>query len=97
MIDKAYKKYHLVCDCCDTIGGSFDIFEDAVAYARQEGWQAVHSNGAWLNYCPDCKEDKQMHHYLAKYEENGVKYAEAWLQINIFGRCICFWKKKIKI
>lgn len=36
-------------------------------------------------------------HYITKYEENGKKYAEAWLQINIFNKCICFSKKKIKI
>lgn len=38
-----------------------------------------------------------MHHYITKYEENGVKYAEAWIQINLFGMCLCMWKKKIRI
>lgn len=37
------------------------------------------------------------HHYITKYEENGVKYAEAWLQINLLGMPLCFWKKRIKI
>lgn len=37
------------------------------------------------------------HHYLTKYEELGTMYAEAWLQINIFDRLICFWKRKIAL
>lgn len=36
-------------------------------------------------------------HYLTKYVEGGVKYAESWIQINLFGKCFCFSKKKIKI
>ena len=38
-----------------------------------------------------------MHHYITKYEENGVRYAESWLQINVFGKCYCFAKRKINI
>lgn len=36
-------------------------------------------------------------HYMTKYEENGQKYAESWLQINFFNFCYCFSRKKIKI
>lgn len=38
-----------------------------------------------------------MKHYITKYIENGRRYAESWLQINIFGKCICFSKRKIEI
>lgn len=38
-----------------------------------------------------------MKHHITKYVENGVRYAEAWIQINLFGKCFCFWKKKIAI
>ena len=38
-----------------------------------------------------------IHHYITKYEENGKRYAESWIQINVFGKCICFLKKKIAI
>lgn len=38
-----------------------------------------------------------VHHYITKFEENGKRYAESWLQINIFGKTICFWKKRIAI
>lgn len=36
-------------------------------------------------------------HYITKYKENGKRYAEAWLQINLFGKSYCFYKKKIEI
>nr|DAN59676.1 MAG TPA: hypothetical protein [Caudoviricetes sp.] len=35
-----------------------------------------------------------MHHYMTFYEEDGIKYAEAWLQINLLSWCFCFWKIK---
>ena len=38
-----------------------------------------------------------MHHYITKYEENGKRYAESWMQINVFGKCFCFSKRKIEI
>ena len=38
-----------------------------------------------------------MHHYITKYEENGKRYAESWMQINLFGRCFCFSKRKMEI
>ena len=43
------------------------------------------------------KRRTNMHHYITKYEENGVRYAESWLQINVFGKCYCFAKRKINI
>lgn len=41
--------------------------------------------------------EKALHHHITKYEKNGELYVEAWIQINVFGRCFCFSKKKIKI
>lgn len=38
-----------------------------------------------------------MHHYITKYEEAGTRYAEAWFQINLFGRSFCLWRVKAKI
>ncbi|HEM6341960.1 TPA: hypothetical protein U2D03_001538 [Streptococcus suis] len=43
------------------------------------------------------KEEGMLHHYITKYTENNQRYAESWIQINIFGRCFCLWKKRIKI
>jgi len=38
-----------------------------------------------------------MKHYITKYVQNGVRYAESWMQINLFGKCFCFSKRKIAI
>lgn len=38
-----------------------------------------------------------IHHYLTKYMENGIRYAEAWLQFDIFNWHFCFWRVKTKI
>ena len=38
-----------------------------------------------------------MHHYITKYYENGKRYVEVWIQINLFGKCFCFNKRKIEI
>lgn len=38
-----------------------------------------------------------LRHFITKYEESGVKYAEAWIQINIFGRYWCLFKKRVQI
>jgi len=38
-----------------------------------------------------------IHHYITSYEENGNRFAEAWIQINIFVFCWCLSKRKIKL
>ena len=38
-----------------------------------------------------------MHHYLTKYSENGARYAESWIQINLLGKSFSLFKRKIKI
>ena len=38
-----------------------------------------------------------IHHYITKFEENGKRYAESWMQINLFGKCFCFSKRKMEI
>ena len=45
-----------------------------------------------------CKGGKTMlHHYITKYKTEGKQYAESWLQINIFGFCYCFSRRRIEI
>lgn len=41
------------------------------------------------------RKGKMIRHYITKYTENGKRYAEAWIQINIFGKCICVSRKRI--
>lgn len=39
-----------------------------------------------------------MHHYITKYhDEKGHRKAVAWLQLNLFGKCYCFFKREINI
>ena len=38
-----------------------------------------------------------LRHYITKYEENGQRYAEAWLQIDFFGKFFCFSRKRISL
>lgn len=34
-----------------------------------------------------------LHHYITKYKENGRYYAEAWFQIDVFGKSFLLIKK----
>lgn len=36
-------------------------------------------------------------HYIARYEEDSVAYAEAWLQVNALGRCFCFLRRRVRL
>lgn len=38
-----------------------------------------------------------MHHYITKYDENGKKYAESWIQLNLLGWAICFSRRKMQL
>ena len=38
-----------------------------------------------------------MKHYLTIYEEDEKRYAEAWIQINLFRWCFCIWRVKKEI
>ncbi len=38
-----------------------------------------------------------MKHHITKYDSDGTKYVESWLQINIFGKCFCFSKRLITL
>lgn len=36
-------------------------------------------------------------HYLTKYVDDGCVYAESWIQVDAFGRCWCFSRRKIVV
>lgn len=38
-----------------------------------------------------------MKHYITKYVQDGVRYAESWMQINLFNKTFCFSKRRIAI
>ena len=39
-----------------------------------------------------------MRHYMTKYrtDQNELRVV-SWMQINIFGKCFCMWKKELAI
>lgn len=37
------------------------------------------------------------HHFLTRYAENGVWFAEAWIQLNILNKCFCFSRRRMQI
>ncbi|HEM3628087.1 TPA: hypothetical protein U1C40_000053 [Streptococcus suis] len=41
--------------------------------------------------------EEMFRHYITKYSENGQRYAESWIQIEVLGKYFCLWKKRIKI
>jgi Fe2+ or Zn2+ uptake regulation protein len=54
MIDKAYDNYILVCDGCGE-SETFDSFQDALDYAKENNWVIKKHETDWINYCKDCK------------------------------------------
>lgn len=38
-----------------------------------------------------------IHHYMTKYAEGGTLWAESWIQLNLFGRCYCFSRRKVAL
>lgn len=38
-----------------------------------------------------------INHYITKYKENNQRYAEAWIQLNLFNKTFCISRKKIKL
>jgi len=56
MIDKTYGKYDLECDSCGESEVNMDSFDDALNYAKENGWKIKKINGEWKHYCPDCNE-----------------------------------------
>ena len=35
-----------------------------------------------------------IHHYMTKYTEQGRRYVEAWIQLDVFGLRWCFSRRK---
>ena len=59
MIDKDFTGFTLYCDLCDSEGGPFDYFDEAVEAKEENKWKSRKINGQWQDICPDCqhKED----------------------------------------
>ena len=50
--------FELECDVCGkTANKSFDSFNEAVKWKRDNGWTSRKEGDQWLDVCPDCKEN----------------------------------------
>lgn len=55
MIDKTHGVYELECDVCgESPDETFDDFEDAVNFKREQGWKSRKIDGEWCDLCPGC-------------------------------------------
>ena len=50
-----------------------------------------------IAFCTEFREMVQMRHYVTEYWRDGRHFAEAWVQVNAFGRCFCLWKRRIAL
>ena len=55
MITEEYGQFQIECDECGKYVPGFDTFEDALDYAKENGWKIKKVNGEWWNDCQDCE------------------------------------------
>ena len=55
MIDEQSGKFVLSCDdCFETVEETFNLFDAAVKYMKQNGWENQNDCGEWIQLCPEC-------------------------------------------
>lgn len=46
----------LICDICgEEAPDSFDFFNQAVEYKKENGWKSQYRNNSWEDICPECQ------------------------------------------
>lgn len=53
-IERYYRQYTVVCDCCDHRLGGAESFNEAVRMRREAGWESRKVDGEWEDICTDC-------------------------------------------
>lgn len=61
-IDRYYRQYTPVCDCCGARLPGGESFAEAVQIKRDAGWISRKADGEWEDVCTDCQ-----------FEERGYK------------------------
>ena len=61
-IDRYYRQFTPVCDCCGTRLPGGESFAEAVQIKRDAGWISRKGDGEWEDICTDCR-----------FEERGYK------------------------
>ena len=62
VIDRNYRQFTPVCDCCGTRLPGGESFAEAVQIKRDAGWISRKVDGEWEDVCTDCQ-----------FEERGYK------------------------
>lgn len=53
------RKYVIICDKCNKIGGAFDTWDETIAYKKQHLWASMNIDGKWTELCPECSDTKE--------------------------------------
>ncbi len=53
-IEKYYRYYTAVCDCCGARLPGEERWEDARRAKQAAGWESRKVDGEWEDVCPDC-------------------------------------------
>jgi hypothetical protein len=54
-IEKFYRQFTPVCDCCGERIAGADSFDEAVRMKREAGWKSRKVDGEWEDICTDCQ------------------------------------------
>lgn len=64
-IERYYRQFTPVCDCCGKRLPGEESFDAAVRAKREDGWESRKVNGEWEDICTDCQ-----------FEQKGYKCPE---------------------
>lgn len=53
----AVQQYYRVCDKCGKHSPTADNYNDALKFAKENGWTNIKIGDKWEDYCPDCQEN----------------------------------------
>ncbi len=54
-IERYYRQYTPICDCCGARLPGEGSWADALRAMRGAGWESRKSKGKWKNICTDCQ------------------------------------------
>lgn len=54
-IDRFYRQYTPICDCCGLRLPGEGSWADAIRAAREAGWESRKVKDRWKNICTDCQ------------------------------------------
>lgn len=55
MVLKEFQSYIIECDICGEHVDNFKSFQDAIDYAKDNGWKSIKVGNEWMMECSNCK------------------------------------------